>query len=167
VTTGMGPCLTMTVLPSGKDKKPVTITVPNADTSKKARTIDPPAAVKTLAGQVKVGDTVNVVYESTRTTCTLCSASASGSPSDNKDEPFTFIAVRRTRHGGKSYMAVCAAKGSMTWNFLIPNGDSGPDAELLKKTKTLRRGNQIKLTYEPFQYTFQLKDIEVVPKAAE
>ena len=162
----MGPCLTMTVLPAGKGKKPVTITVPNADTKKKARAIDPPAAVKTLAGQVKVGDTVNVTYESTRTTCTLCSASASGS-SNTEDTPFTFVAVRRVRHAGKSYMAVCAARGSMTWNFLIPNADSRPDPELLKKTKALRRGNQIKLTYEPFLYTFQLKDVEVVPKAAE
>ncbi|HUU92979.1 MAG TPA: hypothetical protein VM238_17440 [Phycisphaerae bacterium] len=162
----MGPCLTMTVLPAGKEKKPVTITVPNADMTKKARTFDPPAAVKTLAGQVKVGDTVSVTYESTRTTCTLCSVSASGS-TNTEDTPFTFVAVRRIQHAGKPYQAVCAARGSLTWNFLIPNGDSGPDPELLKKTKELRRGNQIKLTYEPFQYTFQLKDIEVVPKAAE
>ena len=37
---------------------------------------------------------------------------------------------------------------------------------LVEKTKEIRRGNRVKLTYEPFQYTFQLKDIEVVPKAA-
>ena len=155
----------MTVLPEGKGKKPITMTVPN--TEKKSKAINPPDTVKTLAGQLKVGNTVKVNYETTSTTCTFRSAEATGGLNAQNDTPFTFIAVRRLKHAGKNYQAVLAAKGSVTWSFLIPNGDSGPDPDLVKKTKKIRRGNQVKLTYEPFQYTFQLKDIEVVPKAAE
>ncbi len=163
--TTAGPCLTVTVLPEGKGKKPITMTIPNKE--KKSKTINPPDSVKTLASQLKVGDTINVNYETTSTKCTFRSAEATGRLNTQNDTPFTFIAVRRLRHAGKNYQAVCAAKGSVTWSFLIPNGDSGPDPDLMKKTKEIRRGSQVKLTYEPFQYTFQLKDIEVVPKAAE
>ncbi|KPK44885.1 MAG: hypothetical protein AMK72_11550 [Planctomycetes bacterium SM23_25] len=154
----------MSVLPEGKGKMPVTMTIPN--TSKPSRTIDPPAAVKTLAGQLKVGDPVKVTYETTARTCTFCSAEATGN-ANRTDTPFTFIAVRRLRHAGKEYQAVFAARGSLTWAFLIPNGDTGPDPELVKKTKEFRRGSEVRLTYEPFEYTFVLKDIEAAPQPAE
>jgi len=155
----------MTVLPDGKGQKPVTMTVPNKE--KNSRTIEPPDSVKTLAGQLKVGDTVKVNYETTAMKCTFRSAEVTNGLNTRKDTPFTFIAMRRLKHAGKNYLAVFAAKGSVTWSFLIPNTDSGPDPDLVKKTKALRRGSLVKLTYKPFQYTFELKDIEVVPKAAE
>lgn len=152
----------MTVLPDGDGAKPVTMTIPNKE--KKSQAIDPPETVKALAGQLKVGDKVKVNYETTSSTCTFLSGEATGSLNTENDTPFTFIAVRKLKHAGKDYQAVVASKGSLTWSFLIPNTDSGPDPALLKKTEEIRRGNQVKLTYEPFQFTFQLKDIEVVPK---
>lgn len=129
----------MTVVPDGKNTRPVTITIPN--TSAKSRTISPPAQVASLADKLKVGDPVRVSYDqlgSMRTYKAISPLAPTGvAPGKGKGkgkgkgrteaataaEPmtFTFSSTRKVRYNGTYYEAVTATKGSLSWTFLLPN----------------------------------------------
>lgn len=174
----------MTVIPE-KSSQPVVLTIPNK--TKKSRYINPAEGVKRLAGQLKIGDKIQISYDKLYSTRTYKSGRSVGS-SDTGAKPmvFSFVSTRKIRHGKEYYQAVVAGKGRRTWTFLMPNvePDAGadasaaagvrkipaqptPDPELAEKIKKYRRGDEVHLTYEPFKYVFALKDIETVQHSDE
>ena len=189
-STSSGPKLTMTVVPEKRGARPVVITVSNK--TKRSRYVNPSASAVRLAGQLKIGDKVNVSYDKLYSTRTFTGARVVES-ADSASTPmaFSFRSLRRVRHGKEYYQAVVAGKGAATWTFLMPNveaesptetesptgkasprasripGQPTPDAELLKKVRKYRSGDEVHLTYEPFKYVFALKDIETVQQEGE
>ena len=165
--TPQGSCLTMTVVPDTKEKTPITVNIPVA--KKENGAAEPPDSVKALAGQLRVGDELELTYVKSGTALKYSSASAKGggSPASDDATVFTFGARRTVALRGKQVEAVVAGRGPMTWTFLLPDADPKddayqPDAELLKKVKECRRGNRVRLTYDPADFVFWLRGIEVV-----
>lgn len=183
------PCLTMVVVPDGRGQQPVAITVPNQKS--RSRSVNPPAAVERLAGSLKVGDRVRVSYDKFYSRRTYKSASRAGASSSTSGgqgnlTTFTFTSLRKVRHGGSYHAAVTAGKGNISWTFLLPNvpggepmggasstsarraaaNDPTPDAKLLAEVKKYRRGDPVRLTYEPYKYVFAMKDIQPVQLSA-
>jgi len=162
----------MTVVPDGPGKKPITLLVPNK--MKESRTIEVSEAVKSLAGQLKAGDSVNLTYESSAGKATFSSATVTPGVTE-EDTTFTYGGTRKVSHRGKACQAVLASRGSLSWKFLLPDknadADDGkktayqPDPELLKKLKELRRGVAVRLTYKPSEFVFWLDSIEPVEPA--
>ena len=183
-----GPNLTLVVVPDGKGQQPVAITVPNQKS--RGRSVNPPASVERLASSLKVGDRLRVSYDKFYSRRTYSSASRVGSSSgtsggQDKLTTFTFTSLRKVRHGGSYHTAVTAGKGNISWTFLLPNVPGGepmgggsstsarrtpgaptPDAKLLAEVKKYRRGDPVRLTYEPYKYVFSLKDIQPVQLSA-
>lgn len=163
----------MTVVPDGPSKKPITLLVPNR--MKESRTIEVSEAVTSLAGQLKVGDTVNLTYESSAGKATFSSATVTPGVTE-EDTSFTYAGTRKVTHRGKACQAVVASRGSLSWTFLLPDKDGSaaddskktayePDPELLKKLKEFRRGVAVRLTYKPSEFVFWLDSIEPVEPA--
>ena len=157
----------MTVVPDTKEKMPITVNIPIARNENGA--VEPPDAVKSLAGQLRVGDELELTYVKSGGTLKYGKASAKGGGSPASDEAtvFTFGARRTVALRGKQVEAVVAGRGPMTWTFLLPDADPKdkayqPDAGLLKKVKECRRGNTVRLTYDPADFVFWLRGIEIV-----
>jgi len=157
----------MTVVPETQEKTPITVNIPVA--KKENGAVEPPDSVKSLAGQLRVGDALELTYVKSGTTLKYSKASAKGGGSPASDEAtvFTFGARRTVALRGKQVEAVVAGRGPMTWTFLLPDADPKddayqPDAELLKKVKECRRGNTVRLTYDPADFVFWLRGIEIV-----
>jgi hypothetical protein len=190
-STSSGPKLTMTVVPEKQGARPVVITVSNK--TKRSRYVNPSDSAVRLAGQLKIGDKVNVSYDQLYSTRTFTGARVVES-ADSASTPlaFSFRSLQRVRHGKEYYQAVVAGKGAVTWTFLLPNveaeasptetesagdkaspraskipGQPTPDPELLKKVRKYRSGDEVHLTYEPYKYVFALKDIETVQQEGE
>ena len=165
--TPQGSCLTMTVVPETQEKTPITVNIPVAKKDNGA--VEPPDSVKSLAGQLRVGDELELTYVKSGTTLKYSEASAKGggSPASDDAAVFTFSARRMVPFRGKQVEAMVVGRGPMTWTFLLPDADPKddayqPDAELLKKVKECRRGNRVRLTYDPADFVFWLRGIEIV-----
>lgn len=167
--TRTGPCLMMTVLQEANEKvkapKPLAIQVPN---EKGSRGLAPPQQVESLAGQLKVGDKVEVTYQKSGMRLLYKMASAAGGTSDGTADEFTFVRRHRVRLGRNSYNAIIAGRGSLTWTFVVPDkamADAGvgeAEADLLQKIQACERGKKVRLTYDPHKFFFWLKDLETV-----
>ncbi len=143
----------MTVVPTTGDKRPLTVTIPT--TKKDNGAIEPADDVKTLGGQLRVGDEVQLTYLRNSAALTFCDASAKGTVDPKRDQAtvFTFVGRQRVAHGGKQVEAVRVSRGPTTWTFLLPDADPKdaayqPDAALLKKVRACQRGNTVRLTYD-------------------
>jgi hypothetical protein len=160
----------MTVVPETEDKTPLTVNIPT--TKKENGAVEPPDAVKSLGGQLRVSDEVQLTYVKADTGLKYCAASAKGSADPKRDEAtvFTFVARRTVALRGKQVEAVTVGRGAATWTFLLPDADPKdeayqPDAGLLKKVKECRRGNTVRLAYDPAEFVFWLRDIEITKPA--
>ena len=157
----------MTVVPETQEKTPITVNIPVA--KKENGAVEPPDSVKSLAGQLRVGDALELTYVKSGTTLKYSEASAKGGggPAGDEATVFTFGTRRTVTFRGKQVEAMVAGRGPMTWTFLLPDADPKddayqPDAELLKKVKECRRGNRVRLTYDPADFVFWLRGIEIV-----
>ena len=166
-----GPILTMTVTSDTKEKTPLTVVVP---IKKENGAAEPPADAKTLSGQLRVGDELQLTYVPTVPDPRYCSAKAgaTGDPKRDESTVFTFSARRTVPFRGKQVEAVFVTRGAMVLAFLLPDADPKddayqPDPGLLKKLRDLRRGNTVRLTYDPADFAFWLRDIEAVKPAAD
>jgi len=158
----------MTVVPNTQEKTPLTVTIPS--TKKENGAVELPDFAKSLAGQLRVGDELELTHVKSgmALTCTSASAKVAGDPKGDEASLFKFAASRTVSFRGKQVQAVVASRGQMTWTFLLPDADPKddvyqPDAELLKKVKECRRGNTLRLTYDPADFVFWLRGIEIVP----
>jgi hypothetical protein len=157
----------LTVVPETQEKTPITVNIPVA--RKENGAVEPPDAVKSLGGQLRVGDELELTYLKSGGSLKYSKASAKGGggPASDDAAVFTFIAPRTAPFRGKQVEAVVVGRGPMTWTFLLPDADPKdaayqPDAELLKKIKECRRGNRVRLTYDPADFVFWLRGIEIV-----
>jgi hypothetical protein len=157
----------MTVVPDTQDKTPLTVQVPAAKNDQGA--VEVPDAVKSLAGQLRVGDELQLTYVKSGTALKYSAASAKGPGDPKRDEAsvFTFSGRRTVTVSGQRVEAAVVTRGPVTWTFLVPDADPKKDgyqadAELLKKVKECKRGNQVRLAYDPADYLFWLRGIEVV-----
>jgi len=169
VATREGPCLTMTVVPNTVTRTPLTVQVPAVKKDKDKGPAAVPDAVKSLAGQLRVGDEIQLTYVKSGTALMYSAASAKGPADPARDEAsvFTFSGRRTVTVGGQRVEAAVVTRGPVTWTFLVPDADPKEDgyqadAELLKKVKDCKRGNTVRLTYDPAEYMFWLRGIEVV-----
>jgi hypothetical protein len=164
----------MTVVPNTKDKtalavQPLTIQVPAVKKDKDKGPAAVPDVVKSMAGQLRVGDEIQLTYVKSGTALMYSDASAkwAGDPARDEASVFTFSGRRTVTVGGQRVEAAVVTRGPMTWTFLVPDADPKEDgyqadAELLKKVKECKRGNKVRLTYDPADYLFWLRAIEVV-----
>lgn len=166
-STREGPCLTLSVVPDTKDKTPMTVSIPL--TKKDNGAVEPPDDVKSLAGRLRIGDEIQLTYVKSGTSLKYRAAAAKGADDPKRDEAtlFTFSARRTLSLRGNQVQAVLVTRGPMTWTFLVPDADPKdkayqPDPELLKKVQECRRGNTVRLTYDPAEYMFWIRDIEIV-----
>jgi len=160
----------MTVLPESTEEtkapKPITIEVPN---EKGSRGLAPPASVTSLGDQLRVGEKLRVTYQKSGMCLKYKAASVDGglSAEESPDE-FTYVRPHRVRLGRKYYTGIIAGRGSLQWQFVVPDeaiagaGVGEPAPDLLKKIQGLQRGGKVRLTYDPHKFFFWLKDVEPV-----
>ena len=160
----------MTVTSDTKEKTPITVVVPF--TKKENGAAEPPDAVKTLSGQLRVGDELQLTYVPVASgpRYSGAKAGAPGDPKRDESTVFTFSARRTMPFRGKQVEAVLVTRGTLVLTFLLPDADPKDaayqaDAELLKKIRDCRRGNTVRLTYDPADYAFWLRNIELVKPA--
>jgi hypothetical protein len=160
----------MTVVPTTGNKRPLTVNIPV--TKKDDGTVEAPEAVKSLGGQLRVSDEVQLTYVRSGTGLKYSDASAKGGGDPKRDEAtvFTFVGSRTVPRDGKQVEAITVRQGATTLTFLVPDADPKdkayqPDAELLKKIKEVQRGNTVRLTYDLADFAFWLRDIEITKPA--
>ena len=169
-----GPRLTMTVLPETKSATPVVLQV--ANTKKKSTSIDPPAGVTKLTGDLKIGDRVKVSYDKLNATCTYVSGQKLPPASETAPQEsfrFTYGFLKGVKHGGEHYQGFVVTRGPLNWTMLLPNTEAdaskkpSPAPALLEKLKKLRRGDLVTLDYDPYKYVFALKDIQAAKQTGQ
>lgn len=159
----------MSVLQNTVPKTPITVQVPAVKKDKDKGPAAVPDAVKSLAGQLRVGDEVQLTYVKSGTALMYSAAAAKGQADPARDEAslFTFSGRRTLTVAGQRVEAALVTRGPVTWTFLVPDADPKEDgyqadAELLKKVKECKRGDPVRLTYDPADYLFWLRAIDPV-----
>jgi hypothetical protein len=122
----------------------------------------------------RVSDELSLTYVRSGTTLKYSGATAAGPTDPKRDDAtvFTFAGSRAVPYRGKQVQAAVVNRGPLTWTFLLPDADPKddayqPDADLLKKVKECRRGQAVRLTYDPGECLFWLRDIEPVKPPEE
>jgi len=147
------------------------LTVANEKSDKKK--ISPPEDVTALAAKLMIGDTVKVKYSQLGARRTLTAISRQESKSeDDANTPFTFVRSKKVRLDKQRRLVVTAKKGSVSWDFLVPqvegkNGRPQPDPEIAQQVGKFRRNDKVLIDYEPRDFLFVIRDIRPNPVTGE